>query len=178
MAAFLRITGTQKRSQTRRPGLSSPKLVVHTTRHGSPHKGLPDIRQAARRFLLIVVAGAISLRNRGNGRRLRLLALAKDLPSLVEQFIAPHRRSAGQKVNWSLKGGTIMHIALGIAIAGLLSLSMALGGDSKSDLEKLQGKWAAEADGKKLEMTFSKNSFALTISGDNKELIVKGVIKI
>ena len=71
-----------------------------------------------------------------------------------------------------------MRAALGIAIAGLLSLSVALGGDSKSDLEKLQGKWAAEADGKKLEMTFNKNSFALTISGDNKELIVKGVIKV
>jgi uncharacterized protein (TIGR03067 family) len=65
-------------------------------------------------------------------------------------------------------------------IAMLLGLSVALvggaavAGDAKDDTAKLQGKWAVEKDGKKLELTFTKNDFTINFGG--KEF--KGTFKI
>ena len=60
----------------------------------------------------------------------------------------------------------------------LLVTSVAPGGDAKKDLDKLQGRWTAEVDGKKAELKFTKDNFALTVGDGNKEFTYKGTIKI
>ncbi|MBI3411191.1 MAG: TIGR03067 domain-containing protein [Planctomycetes bacterium] len=71
-----------------------------------------------------------------------------------------------------------MRATLSLGIVGLVSLSVALGGDAKGDLEKLQGKWTADVDGKKAEMKFTKDAFALTMGDGNQDKTFKGTIKI
>jgi uncharacterized protein (TIGR03067 family) len=61
---------------------------------------------------------------------------------------------------------------------GLLLITSALGGDGKKDLDKLQGKWLTDLDGKKVEMAFAKDKFTITFSDGNKEVIFKVVCKI
>jgi uncharacterized protein (TIGR03067 family) len=67
-------------------------------------------------------------------------------------------------------------LACGLGI--LLVTGVAPGGDAKKDLDKLQGKWAAELDGKKVELKFTKDNFALVFSDGTKEVIFKGKVKI
>jgi uncharacterized protein (TIGR03067 family) len=61
---------------------------------------------------------------------------------------------------------------------GLLLITSAPGGDAKKDLDKLQGKWLAELDDKKVDMDFAKDKFTITFSDGNKEVIFKGAVKI
>ncbi len=51
----------------------------------------------------------------------------------------------------------------------------AQGGDANKDKEKLQGKWVAEKDGKKVELTFAGDNFTVVFDGDKK---VEGKFKI
>src|SRR5262249_59664209 len=61
---------------------------------------------------------------------------------------------------------------------GLLLISSAPGGDAKKDLDKMQGKWLAELDGKKVAMDFAKDKFTNTLSDGDKEGIFKGAVQI
>jgi uncharacterized protein (TIGR03067 family) len=61
---------------------------------------------------------------------------------------------------------------------GLLLITGAPGGDAKKDLDKLQGKWLAELDGKKAAMDFTKEKFTITLSDGNEEKTFKGAFKI
>jgi uncharacterized protein (TIGR03067 family) len=67
-------------------------------------------------------------------------------------------------------------LACGLGI--LLLASIATGGDADKELEKLQGKWIAELEGKKAELKFTKDSFAITFSDGTKDLTFKGMVKL
>ena len=67
-------------------------------------------------------------------------------------------------------------LACGLGI--LLVVGVATGGDdkaNKAELDKLQGSWAVDKDGKKAELKFEKDKFTLYLDG---EAAFKGSIKI
>ena len=55
-------------------------------------------------------------------------------------------------------------LACGLGI--LLVVGVATGGDDKADLDKLQGSWAVDKDGKKAELKFEKDKFTLYLDGE------------
>jgi uncharacterized protein (TIGR03067 family) len=69
-----------------------------------------------------------------------------------------------------------MRALLGCGLVVLLAGSVAAGGNGKKDLDKLQGKWAAELDGKKVELDLAKDRFTLTFSDGDKEIKFKGAV--
>ena len=67
-------------------------------------------------------------------------------------------------------------LACGLGI--LLVVGVATGGDDKADkaeLDKLQGSWVIDKDGKKAELKFEKDKFTLYLEGESA---FKGTIKI
>jgi uncharacterized protein (TIGR03067 family) len=71
-----------------------------------------------------------------------------------------------------------MKALLACSLGLLLLAGAAPGGDAKKDQDKLQGKWLAELDGKKVELKFTKDQFAITFSDGNQEKVFKGTVKI
>ena len=67
-------------------------------------------------------------------------------------------------------------LACGLGI--LLLTGLAPGGDAKKDEDKLQGKWLAELDGKKLELKLTKGKFDMTMSDGDQKKVFKGTVKI
>jgi uncharacterized protein (TIGR03067 family) len=67
-------------------------------------------------------------------------------------------------------------LACGLGI--LLLTGFAPGGDAKKDQDKLQGKWLAELDGKKVELKLTKDKFAFTMSDGDQKKVFKGTVKI
>jgi uncharacterized protein (TIGR03067 family) len=72
----------------------------------------------------------------------------------------------------------IMKALLACGLGILLVTGVAPGGEAKKDLDKLQGKWAAELDGKKVELKFTKDQFVIAFSDGTKEVMFKGTVKI
>jgi uncharacterized protein (TIGR03067 family) len=71
-----------------------------------------------------------------------------------------------------------MKALLACSLGILLLTGVTSGGDAKKDQDKLQGKWVAELDGKKVELKITKDQFAITFSDGDKEKVFKGAVKI
>jgi uncharacterized protein (TIGR03067 family) len=67
-------------------------------------------------------------------------------------------------------------LACGLGI--LLLTGVASGGGAKKDEDKLQGKWLAELDGKKMELKLTKDKFAMTMADGDEKKVFKGTAKI
>jgi uncharacterized protein (TIGR03067 family) len=68
-------------------------------------------------------------------------------------------------------------LAWGLGIVLLIGLAVA--GDAKDDLKKLEGTWKATHEGKKLELQFAKDKFTITIGAEGeKGLVLKGTVKL
>ena len=67
-----------------------------------------------------------------------------------------------------------MRLMLACGLGILLIVGVAPGGDGKDDAAKLNGKWRAELDGKKITLEFAKDNF--TIDFDGK--MFKGTVKV
>jgi uncharacterized protein (TIGR03067 family) len=68
-----------------------------------------------------------------------------------------------------------MRALLVCGLSVLLAGGAAAGGNKK-DLEKLQGKWLAELDGKKIELKLAQERFTITFSDGDKEIVFKGAV--
>jgi uncharacterized protein (TIGR03067 family) len=72
------------------------------------------------------------------------------------------------------RGMSIMRVFFTCTLGIFLAATVATGGDTKSELAKLQGKWNVELDGKKVDFQFTKDAFTFTIDGK----VFKGTFKI
>jgi uncharacterized protein (TIGR03067 family) len=71
-----------------------------------------------------------------------------------------------------------MRVLLALAAAALLLTGLAVAGDTKEDLKKLEGTWKGEFEGKKFEMKMEKDKFTVTFSFGDNDIVFKGKIKI
>jgi uncharacterized protein (TIGR03067 family) len=71
-----------------------------------------------------------------------------------------------------------MRVLLALAATALLLTGLAVAGDTKEDLKKLEGTWKGEFEGKKLEMKMEKDKFTVTFSFGDNDIVFKGKIKI